>query len=108
MDAKEFIYHRSQELAEAIDNGYDLRMSEPDILYWMESYSKFKTEEYWKNIVDLDGLFGVVKVNLMTIKTIRKGYEQGLYCIYIDDNVVIPFKDKLKREFEYNRLSKLQ
>ena len=44
MTAKEFIYRRSQELAEAIDNGYDLRLSEPDILYWMEKYAEYKAE----------------------------------------------------------------
>lgn len=44
MTAKEFIYSRSQELAEAIDNGYDLRLSEPDILYWMEKYAEFKVK----------------------------------------------------------------
>jgi len=44
MKAKEFIYSRSQELAEAIDNGYDLRLSEPDILYWMEKYAEYKAK----------------------------------------------------------------
>lgn len=45
MTAKEFIYSRSQELAEAIDNGYDLRLSEPDILYWMEKYAEYKAKK---------------------------------------------------------------
>lgn len=44
MKAKEFIYSRSQELAEAIDNGYDIRLSEPDILYWMEKYAEYKAK----------------------------------------------------------------
>ena len=45
MTAKEFIYNRSQELSEAIDNGYDLRLSEPDILYWMEKYADYKAKK---------------------------------------------------------------
>lgn len=45
MTAKEFIYSRSQELSEAIDNGYDLRLSEPDILYWMEKYAEYKAKK---------------------------------------------------------------
>lgn len=45
MNAKEFIYNNSKELSEAIDNGYDLRMSEPEILYWMEKYAAMKLKE---------------------------------------------------------------
>ena len=42
MDAKTFLLKNSPEIQEAVGNGYDIRMAEDEILYWMEQYAQSK------------------------------------------------------------------
>lgn len=42
MNAKEFILRHSEKFREAVDNGYDIRMDEEEILEWMERYRSAK------------------------------------------------------------------
>ena len=44
MKAKEFILSESKAYRDAVDNGYDIRMDEKEILYWMERYAEYKAE----------------------------------------------------------------
>jgi hypothetical protein len=44
MKAKEFILSESKAFRDAVDNGYDIRMDEKEILYWMERYAEYKAE----------------------------------------------------------------
>lgn len=41
-NAREFILENSKDHSEAIDNGYCIKMDEPEILEWMEKYAQFK------------------------------------------------------------------
>lgn len=45
MNAKQFILSNSPKFREAVENGYDIRMEEEEILEWMERYrsAKMKT-----------------------------------------------------------------
>lgn len=45
MTACLFILKNSEKHREAVDNGYDIRMDEPEILQWMESYHKESSKE---------------------------------------------------------------
>lgn len=44
MNAKDFILENDEEAREAVFNGYDLRMSELELLEWMEKYAQYKAE----------------------------------------------------------------
>ena len=44
--AKQFILENSEEFSKAVDNGYDIQMTEDEILYWMEKYSVNEIKNY--------------------------------------------------------------
>ena len=48
MTPKEFIISNSAKFAEAVENGYDIRMDEEEIFEWMERYRTAKLYYYLK------------------------------------------------------------
>lgn len=55
---KQFLIQNSKRISEAIDNGYDVRLNEDEILMWMEKYSEYKIAKLKLEHVNLiDQLF---------------------------------------------------
>ncbi len=45
MTAKEFLIANSDKISEAVENGYDIRLDEDEILGWMEKYKNSTHKE---------------------------------------------------------------
>jgi len=55
---KEFLIKKYKFISDAVDNGYDIRLNEDEILMWMEKYSEYKIAKLKLEHVNLiDQLF---------------------------------------------------